>query len=350
MKNTRLFILSWAIAAQIISGCANSDEIPRGEFAQGVIIVNEGNFSESNGSVGFYSESTSAVHDDLYNLANGVSSGGIIQSVYFYGNLAFIIDQAGNRIEVVEAETFKTVTTIEDGLNTPRYMVVEDGKGYVANWGSFDNNYDLPDSYVAVIDLESFSVIKSIETGNGSEGLLAFGSKIYVANSYSNTIEMIDPVADKVISSILVASAPTTFVEDKNGKVWVLSSSYFDGSVLSQLDLATENVLKSFPIAASAKSLSINGTGDQLYYLSTPFGSDSEVRKISIQATEDKVTNTIITAPNLYGLAIDPKTELIYLGNHNGFQGNGTVIRYDGGTLLDSFAAGIAPNGFVFRN
>jgi DNA-binding beta-propeller fold protein YncE len=347
MRKLNLLLLT-AIFSLGIAGCDNSTEIVRGEFAEGVIIINEGNFSEVNGTIGFYNSTSKESSQDIFDQANGVSPGGLIQSVYFYENLAFIIDQVGNRIEVVEAETFKSVATIETGLNTPRYMVVANGKGYVSNWGDFDANFNLPESYVAVIDLTNYVVTKEIKTDNGSEGMLVFGDNVYVANSNSNTIEIIGTNNDAIAGSIVVPSSPISLLEDKNGKAWVLSSEFFGESALAQLDLTTERVMKSFLIGGSAKGFSSNGAKDQIYYLSTPFGSDAEVKKVSIEATED-AADALITASNLYGLGVDPTTGLIYLGNHNGFQGNGTVIRYEGGTLLDSFAAGIAPNGFVFR-
>lgn len=348
MKKVNFLILPITLVAVIISGCSTTEEVPKGEFATGVVIVNEGNFSEANGSIGFYNESAAEVSQDIFEKANGVATGGLIQSVYFYENLAFIIDQAGNRIEVVEAETFKSVATIASGLNTPRYMVVVNGKGYVSNWGNFDENFNLPESYVAVINLSNYTVVKEIKTDNGSEGMIAFSGNVYVANSNSNTIEKIDTSNDTVSSTISVATGPLGLVEDENGKVWVLSNEFFAESALSQLDLATGQVLKSFTIGESAKSLNVNGAGDHLYYLSAPFAGDAEVKMVSIDATEDAV-EALITAPNLYGLGVDPVTGIIYLGNHNGFQGNGTVIRYQGSTLLDSFAAGIGPNGFIFR-
>ena len=348
MQKAQLLILRVVLLASFIAGCSTTEEVPKGEYATGLVIINEGNFTEANGSVGFYDESNSEVSQDIFEKANGVTTGGLLQSVYFYENLAFIIDQIGNRIEIVEAETFISLATIDQGLITPRYMVVANGKGYVSNWGDYDANYNLPNSYVAVVDLESFTILKNIKTDNGSEGMIAFGGNIYVANSSSNTIEMIDTRMDAVTSSISVAVGPTGMAEDKNGKVWVLSNDFFAGSALSQLDLSTEQVLKSFPIGESAKSLNISGAGDQLYYLSAPYSGDAEVKIVSIDATKD-AAKALIVAPNLYGLGVDPFTGTIYLGNHNGFQGNGTVIRYEGNVLLDSFAAGIAPNGFVFR-
>ena len=287
---------------------------------------------------------------DIFEKANGVSTGGSLQSIYFYENMAFIIDQVGHRIEVVEAETFKSVATITTGLNTPRYMTVSNGKGYVSNWGDYDDiNYVYLDPHVAVIDLNNYTVAKSIGVESGPEGLLNFGGNVYVANSFSNTIEIIDTNMDSLSDAINVAPGPASMVEDKNGKVWVLSNEFFAGSRLSQLDLSTEQILKSFTIGEAAKSLNVNGHGDQLYYLSAPYSGDAEVKMVSIDATED-AAEALIVEPNLYGLGVDPVTGIIYLGNHNGFQGNGTVIRYQGNVLLDSFAAGIAPNGFVFRN
>jgi YVTN family beta-propeller protein len=285
MKKVKFLVLRGALLAFIVTGCSTTEEKPLGEFATGIIIINEGNFSDSNGSIGFYNESKDVVSDDIFNQANGVSPGGIIQSVFFYEDLAFIIDQGGNRIEVVEAETFKSVATIDQGLINPRYMVISNGKGYVSNWGNYDANYNLPESYVAVIDLEDFAVSKEIKTDNGSEGLIVFGGDIYVANSNSNTVELINTTNDTVTSTFNLATGPRGFVEDKNGNVWVLSSELFANSVLSQLDLLSELVLKSFIVGSSAKSLNINGTGDQLYYLSAPFAADAEVKTVSIDAT-----------------------------------------------------------------
>ncbi len=348
MRKTRLFILLAVYLAVFTVSCKKTTETPRGKYAVGVFVVNEGNFTEANGSVGFYNPQDQSVVTDVYAEENGVAPGGVLQSVYFYNNLAFIIDQVGSRIEVVEAETFKPVATIETGLSTPRYMVVANGKGYVSNWGPFDSNFNLPESFVAVIDLNDFTISKTIPATSGPEGLFAFGNRVLVAASFAAEVQILDTDNDSFTGKIDVADGPKTFVEDKNGKVWLLSSSYVTGAALSQLDAAAGTVLKSFPVSSSAMRLAINGSGDQLYYLAAPFGADAEVKTVGIDATED-ASEALITAPNLYGLGVDPASGIIYVGNHNGFQGNGTVLRYDGATMLDSFAAGVGPNGFVFR-
>jgi DNA-binding beta-propeller fold protein YncE len=340
-------ILSGIILASLI--CCNSEEAsPGGEYANGIFIVNEGNFTESNGSIGFYSDVTEIRETDLFEKVNSVKTGGIIQSIYFYEDKAFIIDQYGSRIEVVDSESFESIATIDHGLNTPRYMVVANGKGYVTNWGNFDDNYDLPDSYIAIIDLENYTVTKSLDAGNGAEGLIVFGGDVFVANSYSNTIEVINTLTDEISIALTVPPNPVCFQEDMNSNVWVLSSPYSSGSALSKLDLTIKTIVTSFSVAPSARSLVINGAGDKLYYLSAPFGTEAEVRSLSIESTKD-TGEALITAPNLYGLGIDPESNLLYIGNHNAFQGNGTVLRYNESLLIDSFESGVAPNGFVFR-
>jgi YVTN family beta-propeller protein len=349
MRTKQLTFLSLLAGLLILAGCADKNEVPRGKYAVGVMVVNEGNFGDSDGSIDFYDPATSSVTQDIYGIENEVQTSGVFQSINFNGNYGYLIDQVGHKITVVEAETFKHVSVIDAGLNTPRYMVVANNKGYVSNWGDFDTNFDLPDSYVAVIDLTNFVVLKSIPVGNGAEGLVVFGGNVYVANAYSNTIQVIDTGNDTVVSAFEVANGPLQFAEDHEGKHWVLSSSWQTGASLSQIDFASEEVLKTFEIAGSAKSLAINSAGTELYYLSAPFGADGEVYAVFTSASEAPA-EPIITAPNLYGLGVDPGTDQLYLANHNAFQGNGTVLRYQrSGTLIEDFAAGRVPNGFVFR-
>ena len=78
MKKVNFLILRIALLTVIISGCSSTEVVPKGEFATGVVIINEGNFSEANGTIGFYNESASEVSQDIFEKANGVTTGGLI--------------------------------------------------------------------------------------------------------------------------------------------------------------------------------------------------------------------------------------------------------------------------------
>ena len=70
MKKTNFLKLSVVALAFIIASCSNTEEVPRGEYANGIFVINEGNFSEANGSIGFYEEVTSESSQDIFAAAN----------------------------------------------------------------------------------------------------------------------------------------------------------------------------------------------------------------------------------------------------------------------------------------
>ena len=50
-----------------------------------------------------------------------------------------------------------------------------------------------------------------------------------------------------------------------------------------------------------------------------------------------------------YGIGVNAQTGNVYVGDSNGFQSTGTIIRYDpSGEVIDQFASGVGPNGFIF--
>ena len=347
MKQFKLSYLYVLVVLVLAGACKKDEEIPRGEFATGVLVVNEGNFGDADGSIGFFDPVAKTSVQDIYAKANGTSISGTFQSVYFYGTNAFLIDQAGHKIEVVEAETFKHVATIDQGLDVPRYMTVANGKGYVSNWGPYDANWNTPNSFIAVIDLTNFAVIKSINTENGVEGMITVNETVYAAASGSTTVHVIDPLLDEITGGIQTPSAPRLLTEDVNGKLWVLCNDYITSN-LAKLNLVDETMETSFAIGGSAKSIAINGTGDKVYYLCAPWGALPSIYAVDISATFAPL-DALVSGDSFYGLGIDPSDETIYVGISNP-TANGTIVRYSSdGIELDNFPAGRFPNGFIFR-
>ncbi len=346
MRNFRLSYLYVLALLVVASACNNEDEVPRGEYAIGVIVVNEGNFGDADGTFGFFDPTTATTTQDIYQEVNLEAVSGTFQSMFTYEDKSYLLDQSGNKIVVVEAETFKYIATISDGLNVPRYMTVANGKGYVSNWGPYDANFQTPDSFIAVIDLANYSVAKTLNSENGVEGMIALGLKVYVAASGTNKVQVIDSETDEFVDGIDVANGPRLFAEDGNGRLWVLSNDYISSN-LSKIDLTTNRVT-SFEIASSAKSIAANGDGSKIYYLCTPWGTPAQVYTIDNSASSAPL-ETLISGDNFYGLGVNPADETIYVGRSNGAD-NGTIIRYNSdGTELGNFASGRFPNGFEFR-
>ncbi|MCF6359737.1 MAG: hypothetical protein L3J29_03145 [Cyclobacteriaceae bacterium] len=347
MKNFKLSYLYLIALVIITSACKKEEEVPRGEYASGVIVVNEGNFFDADGGFGFYDPASSEATQDIYQKVNNEIISGTFQSMHTFDGKSYLIDQAGHKIVVVEAETFKYVATINSGLNTPRYMAITNGKGYVSNWGTYNAvTYTYSDPFIAVLNLDNFSVEKTLNSEAGVEGMIALGFKVYVASSGTNKVQVIDSETDEFVDGISVANGPRLFAEDGNGRLWVLCNDYVTSS-LSKIDFAS-NKVTSFEIAGSAKSISANGDGSSIYYSCNPYQAPAQIFKIGNDATFAP-QEAFITGENFYGLGVNPTDETIYVGRSNGAN-NGTVIRYNtDGTELDNFASGRFPNGFEFR-
>ncbi len=347
MKNFKLSYLYLLTLLVVVSACKKDEEVPRGEFATGIVVVNEGNFDDADGSFGFFDPATKTATQDIYKKANDEALTGAFQSVFTFDGKTYIIDQAGHKITVVEAETFKHIATINTGLNVPRYMAAVNGKGYVSNWGPYDANYQTPDSYIAVIDLTSYEVIKTLNTDNGVEGMIAIDNKVYAAASGSNRIHVIDSDEDEITDGFEVAGGPRLFAEDGNGRLWILCNDYITNNLVKR-DLINNKEIARFEIASSAKAIAKNGNGSNIYYLCTPWGVPAQVFKIENSATFAP-QEPFISGDNFYGFGINPEDETIYVGRSNGAD-NGTIIRYNAdGTELDNFPSGRFPNGFEFR-
>ena len=99
--------------------------------------------------------------------------------------------------------------------------------------------------------------------------------------------------------------------------------------------------------------MAIDGGGVNIYLLTNSYAPDfsfTENSVVKIRTNDPQSTDVIFSSKNLYGIGVDPESNIIYLANSNAFIGNGTIIRIDSeGNEIDTFPAGRAPNGFIFR-
>ncbi|PRY10715.1 YVTN family beta-propeller protein [Pontibacter ummariensis] len=359
LNNFRSLFLaaSLAFSAFTFTSCNDDNDGPSGAYAEdGVFVVNEGNFQQSNGSISFYNNNTNQIQQGIFSKENeGRILGDVVQDLTISSDRAFIVVNNSNKVEVVNANTFQSLGTVE-GVALPRYFtVLNNDKGYVTEWVSFSSP-----GRVAVVDLNDYTVTKTIEIGAQPEDLLLVGGKLYVTNNGDNTVSVINTATDAVEATITVPDAPTDLVLDRNNNVWVLSAgkvvytpdwSAIDydqttAGALSLINPSTNTVQASYTFDSNQSqpgNLAINGSGDKLYFT---YNGKTFVQDISASS----LTNAVFLDRSFYGLDVDPETGYIYGGDAGGFSGNGTVYVYrPDGTQVKTFTAGIAPNGFVFN-
>ena len=346
MKHFTKYSFALLFSFVLFISCNDDNNEPKGEFATGVWVVNEGAYKKSDGTVSYYDPSTGEVKQDLFGLKNsGKALGDIVQSVSVEGDLAYVIVNNDNKMEVVNSNTFASEYTLNQ-LKLPRFFTTFSGKGYLTEWVGFGAT-DI--GRVSVVNLQTHTVETTITTDYGSENIIVANNKLFVSNNFTNTISVIDPTQNKVTLTIEVSDSPSEFVLDSDNKLWVICGGVYKGNnaVLYKINPSTNAIEKKIELGIGASQLTINKAKNQLYFL-----SGKNVFKVSTQSpiAPSSAFFTVSSALYLYGVDVDPATDIIYVADANGFQINGTIYRYDSeGKLKDNFTSGKGPNGFIFR-
>jgi hypothetical protein len=323
---------------------------PRGAYDLGILITNEGPFQTGSGSVSYISEDYQTVNQNIYNAVNGENLGNIVQSMSFYGDLAYIVVNNSNRIVVVNRYTFEKIAVIESDLEQPRYLTIVNNKGYVSNWG--DPFIDT-DDFIAVIDLDTNIVTQSIPVDFGPEKMVVASQKLYVAHQggfgFNNKISVINTINNVLTTTITVGDVPnslTVFGDDLlvlcGGKpAWADSETA--GSLVA-VDLTTNTISQSldFPTITDHPTSMSRENSDMYYVL------NNNVYKMDIAAGV-LPQNPIITNVSFYAMTIH--NQKLYGTDAGDFQSNGFLNVYDLSTnaLLENLEVGIIPNGVYFN-
>ncbi|WP_266365949.1 DUF5074 domain-containing protein [Tellurirhabdus rosea] len=354
-SNIRLtVVLATAIGLQ---ACQVNDNPEAKPYDTGVLVLNEGNFQKGNASVSFLNRNESTAITDIFRTVNNRFVGDVLQDYAEANGRGYLVVNNSNKIEVVEATTFKSVGAIESGLpQCRRIQIVSADKAYVSCWGDAQTKPG-----VAVVDLRTLKVTAYIPTGKGPEDLLLAGNRVLVANSggfeVASTVDVIDVTTDKVTSTIPVGDVPTNLVTDSEGQVWVLCSgkptwSSPNGMTTAELvriNPATASVTRRLVIDGKAinsnpDELSTNKERTMLYFVAA-----NGVHTVLTSATAVTLDKPVIRR-GFYGLGVDPATNNIYGSDPLDYSRQGYVFRYKStGERIDSVKVDLIPTGFYFK-
>ncbi len=324
----------------------------KAEFDSGVFVLNEGNFGSSNASVTYINEDSGEIQNQIFNNINGFGLGDTAQSIEMHENLAIIVMNVSNKIEIVDRYTFQHLGTIDTNLQNPRYAEVVGNEVYVTNWGDGTNP---DDDFIAVFKLSDFSFIQSISVTEGPEKITSAENSIYVAHkggySFNNIISVLDASTNSINTEIEVGYLPNSMII-LGSDLWVLSSgkpSYADEETagqISRIDLITNKVLESFEFSENKVHPENLQISDNTAY----FTVGKSVFKYSPGDALPAVPEYNLDAAVLYGFEIHDNK--VYVASPTAdFTGDGNLYIYDlnNGDLLDEYTTGINPNGIYFN-
>lgn len=312
-------ILALSIFGILLSACSNDEVlIPEieGNYVDGLIVSAEGNFGDKDGSISYVNNNLNRLATNfVYTGVNQAQLGGLIQSITFSDEYAYIILNDVNTIVVANKKTFEKVTEIKTGLKNPRYMAIVGEKGYVTNWG---DGAEVTDDYLAIIDLSTNSITDEIiSLDNGVEQIIANESKLYVSHkgafTSNNIISVIDLNANNAITEITVKDNPDELFFDELGNLIVLSEGKplsFGGApnfpvltnttaAISFINVNTNTVEREiiFPENKRASLLAYEN-GELYYYMS------SEKKVFEIPESSTSLATEGILVNDIYGMNV----------------------------------------------
>ena len=353
MKISKLFVV--ALLSIFLTTSCSSDNEPDvkpslGAYESGIFILNEG--SSGQGSVSYLSNDLLTFTQNAYTTANaGDLMGKFAQSIFFNGDLAYIISNGSNKISIVNRYTMKLVSKIETGLVIPRYGVVFNGKAYVtnANTYSFANPATgNTDDFLSVINLTSNTIEAKIQLNATADKIVVNNGKIYITEQYNNDkVLVVNPTNNALETPINIGSDANS-MEVNNGFLYVLRSPYGMPSKLVKINLATSLFTTlDFPAAQiDAKNLDIEQS--KIYY--TIGASVFAMNLTDNAAPSASIFSYASTSAygKMYGFAV--KGDRVYIGDGGDFAANSKAFVYSlTGVLQKEITVGVAPNGFYFN-
>lgn len=355
--NFKKVVLLALLSPFFFASCNKDDdkiEAPLGAYDNGVLILNQGGFGHGDASLSYVSNDYVTFQNNIFSLVNpGKTLGDTGQDIGLYNDLAFVVLNYSNKIEVINRYTMVHVATIDSGLSNPRFIAFANGKGYVTNWG---NGGSSTDDYVAVVNLSTYLVSSKIPVVEGPERILEYNNKIYVAHQggygYGKTISVINTDSNTVSATIEVGDVPNS-LEVNNGNLYVVcggkpvyAASETAGKLV-KVNLANNTVSSTVNFAAATHPSNLDIEGNDVYYT---VGAD--IFKTNVSATTLPTTALFsTTAQGVYGVySFAVKNNAIYVGDAVDYSSNGKVYVYSTtGTLNKSYTVGVIPAGFYFN-
>lgn len=335
--------------------CKKETIVVPGNYDNGIIVINEGNYLSGNSSLSYYNLDNNTATQNIYFSENQLPLGDVAHSMTIHNGRGYIVVNNSAKVEVVSMDSLKRVGTITDILS-PRYFVAfDEHKAFVSYWGNGGG--------IAVVDLDLLQVVGNISTSGGVEQMVIYGGRLYatvnggldgpgneiaVYNASNNELEMTFPVGDY----------PESIVADGLGSIWVLcqGNKVYDANFnidslastpgsLMQIVAGNGNDFINFGLPNSTtfpSDLTFDNVNGRLYYL-----DNGDIYSMMVNAAN--LPNAPLVEGSFYSLFYDAHNSVIYASDPADYQSEGIISRYDiNGTLLGTFGAGIIPGSFVF--
>lgn len=312
---------------------------------QGFYLVNEGNMGMNKASLDYMDFSTGIYRRNIYNQQNPGQINGlgdVGNDIAIYGSKLYVVVNASNKVEVMDAKTGKRIRQIN--VTNARYITFSAGKAYVSAYLGKIGVPNAPNGVVIQIDTNSLTEEKRVEVGRQPEEMAVVGQKLYVANSggytplnYDTRVSVVDLNSFTVVKNIEVAINLHRVKADRYGDIYVTSrGNYLDiHSKIFVIDTKTDEIKTRFDIGAS--NLAIDD--DIAYFYGSEWSNNTGKFTLSygmLDVKEEKILSkkfiTDGTEANImipYGIAVDKYTKEVFVTDARDYVSPGVLYCFD---------------------
>ncbi len=202
---------------------------------------------------------------------------------------------------------------------------------YVANSGS-DN--------VSVIDGSTDRVVGSVTVGSDPDSITydPVSGDLYVANSGSSNVSVLDGATDQVVGSVPVGQVPSATAYDAaDGYLYV--ANYFS-DYLTEINTVTNQPVGTIPVALEMDAIAYDGATERVYAAS--YGL---IAMTVLNGVTGQVVGRVGVGINPDAIALDPANGFVYVADFG--SDNITVVNGATDRTVASIPAGLLPSAVV---
>lgn len=378
MKHGNLFSLLMLLTLPLLHSCRGDEEetirstwtkvqdATTPSFIKGFYLLNEGNMGSNKSTVDYMDYTTGYYRKNIYaevNPAVVMELGDVGNDLQIYGKKLYAVINVSGLIEVMDVATARHIGTIK--IPNCRYISFHNGKAYVSSYaGPVELDPNARTGYVAEIDTASLKVTREVTVGYQPEEMVIRNNKLYVANSggyrvpnYDRTVSVIDLSTFTVVKTIDVAINLHRMVADSYGDIYVSSRGDYKDTKADTyiIDSQTNEVKGKLNLAVSEWCLD----GDNLYTYGSEYSSETgqytmnyaivDVRTEEIESHNFITDGTDKSISKPYGLAVNPETKEIFVTDARTYVIPGTLYCFTPqGRKKWAVTTGDIPSSFAF--
>lgn len=355
----KIFLL-FAFAVSLVFTSCNSDPLPT-ERHDVVYVLNSGNYSEHNGSIYLYDETTKRMENNIINKSNGEELGAtIMDGIYNVYGMGYILCSNPDKIEIIDLyrnpgrRLTNPITDADGQLRNTREIMLGDNWIFVSNQGETyveqpNGMYEYTNSFVSIFDANTNTLVGKVEVGSDAQDLVYSNNKLYVATKDGIVVVRCEPTGDFRISNTIEPEAdfagPVKHMCIVNGVIY----ASIPGKGIWAVSIGSETTVDTYAMELDYDGYLFLADDGYIYtYVNDYVAGTANVLKFDPK--NGNVTSAVPEGHNFYSVGVSPATGNIFYSEPNDYITNSTMNVVDGktGQIIDTQVAGVATYRYLF--